>query len=44
MGGQIDWSGLELLAEVHGVRDLDLLIIQLATIRDYMQEQAERER
>jgi len=34
MGG-IDWAGVELIAEMLGVRDIELLIHQLGIIRDW---------
>lgn len=44
MGGEIDWNGLELLAEIKGVKDIELLITGLTTIRDHFRAEAERER
>ena len=35
MGGQIDWAGLPLVADLLGIEDLEMLITQLATIRDF---------
>ena len=35
MGGQIDWSGLPLVADLLGIEDLEMLITQLATLRDF---------
>ena len=34
MGGQIDWNGLPVICEMYGVKDVEILIIQLTTIRD----------
>jgi hypothetical protein len=34
LGGQLDWSGLPLVAEILGIDDLEVLIVQLAIIRD----------
>lgn len=38
MGGQIDWAGLPLVADLLGVDDLEMLITQLLTIRDHGRE------
>ncbi len=35
MGDQIDWAGLPLVADLLGIEDLEMLITQLATIRDF---------
>lgn len=35
MGGTIDWAGLPLVADLLGLDDLELLIVQLAAIRDF---------
>jgi hypothetical protein len=35
MGGQIDWAGLPLVAELLGVVYLEILIEQLAALRDW---------
>lgn len=35
MGGTIDWAGLPLVADLLGFDDLELLIVQLAAIRDF---------
>lgn len=34
MGGKLDWSALEIIAEILGVCDVETLVIQLVTIRD----------
>ncbi|HSH47553.1 MAG TPA: hypothetical protein VK991_03070, partial [Halomonas sp.] len=44
MGGEIDWQALPLLAEIKGVKDIELLITGLTTIRDHFRAEAERER
>jgi len=36
MGGQIDWSALPVLCEVHGVDDVERLIRELIAIRAFM--------
>lgn len=36
MGGQIDWSAVEILAEIHGVIDIPLLVEQLIAIRTHL--------
>jgi len=38
MGGQIDWTGLPLIAEILGVDDLEVLIVQLAALRDWQRK------
>lgn len=35
MGGQIDWAGLPLVADLLGIDDLEILITQLAALRDW---------
>lgn len=37
MGGVIDWQGLEVLAAMHGVEDIDVLIDQLVAIREFQE-------
>lgn len=37
MGGVIDWSALPILAEIHGITDIELLVEQLVTIRNHKQ-------
>lgn len=44
MGGTIDWGGLPALVEVLDVEDVELLIEQLAAIRNYMRELEDAER
>lgn len=34
LGGKVDWVGLELVAEVLGIQDIEALIADLLTIRD----------
>jgi len=38
MGGQIDWAGLETIAELIGVDDVEQLMADLVTIRDGMRD------
>jgi hypothetical protein len=35
MGGEIDWEALPVICEMHGVKDVEILITQLAAIRDH---------
>jgi len=35
LGGAIDWTGLPVVAELLGIADIDLLIRQLALIREF---------
>ena len=35
MGGQIDWAGLPLVADLLGLDDLEMLVEQLAALRDW---------
>lgn len=35
MGGQIDWAGLPMIADILGLDDLELLIEQLSALRDW---------
>jgi hypothetical protein len=35
MGGQIDWAGLPMIAELLGLDDMELLINQLSALRDW---------
>lgn len=37
MGG-LDWQALETVSEMFGFADLELLIVQLITIRDWQKE------
>lgn len=39
MGGSIDWAGLPLVADLLGIEDLEVLITQLAALRDWQQQQ-----
>ncbi len=34
MGGKLDWSALEVVAELLGITDLETLVLQLVAIRD----------
>lgn len=34
MGGEIQWSALDLICELLGIIDVERLIVQLVTIRD----------
>lgn len=34
LGGKVDWAGIELVAEVLGIQDVEALIFDLLTIRD----------
>lgn len=38
MGGGIDWSALPILAEIHGITDIELLVEQLILIRTHRRE------
>lgn len=33
--GGMDWAGMETVAEMLGITDIDALIVRLATIRDW---------
>jgi hypothetical protein len=35
MGGVIDWAGLPVVAELIGVKDVEMLVLQLLTIKEY---------
>jgi hypothetical protein len=35
MGGQIDWTGLPMIADILGLDDLETLIEQLSALRDW---------
>lgn len=35
MGGVIDWTALETLAEMCGIDDIETLIVQLVAIREF---------
>lgn len=41
MGGEINWHGLEMLAEIHGVQDLEQLVTQLVAIRNTQRKAAD---
>ncbi len=34
LGGKVDWSGIPLVAEILGIDDLEVLIVQLTTLRN----------
>jgi hypothetical protein len=38
MGGTIDWAGLPLVAEMLGIEDLEILVAQLAALRDWQRK------
>ncbi len=38
MGGAVDWSALPVLCELHGVRDVDLLVAWLVALREQMKD------
>jgi len=40
MRGQLDWAGLEILSEMIGVDDMEILIDELFMIRDYAEEKS----
>ena len=42
--GGLDWAGLPLVAQLHGVEDLDLLVERLVTIREFQAKLAEEAR
>lgn len=35
LGAKIDWTGLEIVSEILGITDIELLISQLIVIRDH---------
>jgi hypothetical protein len=35
LGGEVNWAGLPIVAELLGITDIDLLVRQLALIRDF---------
>lgn len=35
MSGQIDWLALETVAEIIGITDIECLLVQLESIREY---------
>lgn len=35
MGGAMDWQALPMVVELIGVKDVELLVIQLLTIREF---------
>jgi len=35
LGGQIDWAGLPVVAEMLGIDDIELLVMQMMQIRDW---------
>lgn len=38
MGGALDWAGLPLVAEMLGIEDLEILVAQLAALRDWQRK------
>lgn len=38
LGGTIDWAGLPLVAEMLGIEDLEILVAQLAALRDWQRK------
>lgn len=40
LGATIDWAGVPLVAEMLGIDDLEILVTQLQTIRDFQSERA----
>jgi hypothetical protein len=38
MGGTIDWAGLPLVASMLGIEDLEILVAQLAALRDWQRK------
>lgn len=38
MGGQLDWSAIEILAEMVGEEDIEAFIVRLARIRDWRRD------
>lgn len=38
LGGQIDWAGLPVVVEILGVKDPELLVLDLITIREHLTE------
>lgn len=36
--GGLDWQGIEAVAELLGIEDVDMLIHQLAALRDYQRK------
>lgn len=35
MGGQIDWTALDTVTEIIGITDIECLLVQLESIREY---------
>jgi hypothetical protein len=35
LGGRIDWIGIDVVSELLGIEDIEMLIAQLETIRDH---------
>lgn len=35
MGGDIDWSALQIVADLIGIEDIEALLMQLVVIRDW---------
>lgn len=38
MDGKIDWDGLELVADLLGIEDLEILVEQLTALRDWQRK------
>jgi hypothetical protein len=38
LGGGLDWAALGIMIDLYGISDPELLINQLATIRDFMRD------
>lgn len=43
MGGQIDWNGLETVADILGINDIERLVAQLETIRNHGRQSQSRD-
>jgi len=39
MLGGLDWAGLPIVVDILGIRDVEMLIVQLNTIRDRQREE-----
>lgn len=39
MDGAMDWHGLDVISEIYGVNDVEILIAQLTAIRAYQHRQ-----
>lgn len=38
MMGGLDWQALPIVAEIHGITDIESFIVQLVTIRDWQRD------